>query len=127
MIDPIENLVRKTYALDREDLVLVAYLSEESTDESVELSKGQLDRSPKHNWVQDSGGLPGPIEDLAVELHKKGMSISRAIATAVSKAKVYAVTANGPKKAKWAAAVAKWEAMKASSKAKTAAKKLSTK
>lgn len=101
--------------------------NQDDVDLIMELSKGLLDRSPKKNWVESAGGLPGPIEDLAVELHKKGMSISRAIATAVSKAKVYAVTADGAKKAKWAAAVAEWNKMRAASKAKTAAKSLGSK
>lgn len=123
----IDTLVRKVTALDKDDLLMVTYLSDNYGDGMVSLSKGLLDRSPKHNWVENSGGLPAPIEDLAVELHKKGMSISHAIATAVSKAKVYAVTSNGAKKAKWAAAVAEWERMKASAKAKSAASKLSNK
>jgi len=123
----IEKLAEKLARLDKDDLGMIAFLSDTYDDNLLELSKGELDRSPKHNWVEDAGGLPGPIEDLAVELHKKGMSISHAIATAVSKAKVYALTANGAKKAKWAAAVAQWEAMKAKNKARTVASKLSNK
>ena len=85
---------------------------------------GTLDRSPKKNWVENVGGLPTEIEHLAEDLHKKGMTISRAIATAVSRAKYWAATSKNAKtKAKWAAEVAAWEAKKAKSHAQSAAKK----
>src|SRR5215207_8429173 len=44
-----------------------------------------LDRSPKKNWVENVGGLPAYIRQIANDLHyERGMSISRAIATAIS-------------------------------------------
>ncbi len=81
--------------------------------ESVALA-GKLDWSPKSNWVEKAGGLPKPFEDMALALIKDGMSRSRAIATAVSRAKVLAAKGQ----AKYIAAVAQWEKMKQSTKAK---------
>lgn len=84
---------------------------------SFSVSKvGQLDRSPKKNWVEQAGGLPKFIEDIAVDLHEeRGMTISRAIATAVSKCKVWCATSKDPKvKAKACTAIAEWEKKKAS-------------
>jgi hypothetical protein len=78
-----------------------------------------LDRSPKSNWVEDRGGLPLYICEIATDLHEeRGMSISEAIATAVSRCKVWA--AGGGKvtaatSAKASAAIAQWEEMKGSS------------
>lgn len=85
----------------------------------VKLAKGKLDRSPKHNWVEDAGGLPPFIEDMASHIHDKGKDISTAIAIAVSQTKKLA--AKGNRRA--AQALAQWEALKAKNKAKTAAKK----
>jgi len=90
---------------------------------------GNLDRSPKKNWVEKAGGLPAEIEDLAKHLHyQKGMDISRAIATAVNVFKRMCATGdtNWPgiqhvkpqSRAKACQAVAEWEAKKASTKVK---------
>lgn len=84
--------------------------------------KGLLDRSPKHNWVEDNGGLPKYIEHIANDLHtERGMDISRAIAVAISRVKMWAAGGGGVKpdtKAKSVKAVAEWEAMKAKARAK---------
>lgn len=92
---------------------------------------GGLDRSPKQNWVDKAGGLPSYIERIAVHLHDGGMSISRAIATAVNTVKRWAaggtVRANGGQRvtaktqAQAAAALADWEAKKASAHAEARA------
>lgn len=116
-LEKIERAVsQKRINLTNDDVVLI-----------VELSRGStLDRSPKKNWVELEGGLPKKIEDLAKALVRNGRSIQNAIQIAVGKAKVFAVTVDDPaKRAEWAASVAEWEKMKASSKAKTAAKKAS--
>lgn len=85
-----------------------------------------LDRSPKKNWVERAGGLPKYINDIAHDLHtERGMTISRAIATAISKVKKWAAGGDNVKpdtRAKAAAALAEWETLKAKSKAKSAAK-----
>jgi hypothetical protein len=91
---------------------------------------GQLERKPggPDNWIEREGGLPKYIERIAVHLHRKGMPISRAIATAVNAAKKMCATGdlnwpglqhvNPGSRAEACAAVARWEAMKASAKAK---------
>lgn len=93
--------------IDRDDINLIA------------LGKGRLDWSPKKNWVEEEGGLPTAIDDLAAELVKKGMTRERAIATAISRAKRWAATSKDAKvRAKWGKAVAQWESMKAKAKAR---------
>ena len=83
--------------------------------------KLSLDRSPKKNWVDKVGGLPKYIEEVAESLHRKrGMTISRAIATAISRIKVWARGGGGvdpDTQAKAAKALAEWEAKKARSRA----------
>lgn len=85
-----------------------------------------LDRSPKKNWVDNAGGLPSYIERIAKHLHyEQGMTIGRAIATAVNQVKKWAAGGKNvtpETRAKAAKAVAEWEAKKAKSRAKTAAK-----
>jgi hypothetical protein len=79
-----------------------------------------LERAPgkKDNWVEQTGGLPDYIERIAKHLHyEKGMTISRAIATAVSRSKVLCATSKDPAvKQKACKAVAEWEAKKAKAK-----------
>lgn len=88
-----------------------------------------LDRSPKENWVEQAGGLPDYIERIAKHLHyEEGMTISRAIATAVNVVKRMCASGDtnwpgiqhvAPKsQAQACKAVAEWEAMKAKSKGK---------
>jgi len=78
-----------------------------------------LDRSPKKNWVEKSGGLPDYIERVAKHIHYEGgKDISRAIAMAISQVRKWA--AQG--KAEAAKAIAQWEALKAKNKARTAVK-----
>lgn len=86
-----------------------------------------LDMEPGSNWVQEVGGLPDFICQIARAILRGGKktSVSRAIAIAVSRVKVWA-SGKGVKadtQAKAAKAVAEWEAKRAKSKAKTAAKK----
>lgn len=107
----------KTHLETIESKLALSRTSSEDMELIVELSS--LNISPRKNWVESAGGLPEPIRDLAVELIKKGFTRERAISTAVSRAKVFAVTVKDPaKKAKWVAAVAQWERMKKSRKKK---------
>lgn len=87
---------------------------------------GELDRSPRANWVENVGGLPSYIERIAVHLHnEQGMNISRAIATAINAAKKMCMTGdlnwpglqhvNMGSKAEACAAIAEWEAKKTAS------------
>lgn len=88
----------------------------------IKLAKETLNRSPKENWVDKVGGLPQYIVHIAKDLHEeRGMTISRAIATAISMCKKWAAGGKNVKpetRAKAAAAIAQWESKKARSKAK---------
>ena len=81
------------------------------------------------NWIEREGGLPRYIERIALHLvNEKGMSVSHGIATAVNAAKKMCRTGdlnwpglqnvNPGSRAEACAAVARWEAMKASARAK---------
>jgi hypothetical protein len=79
----------------------------------------------KQNWVQKAGGLPSYIKRIKVHLQAKGMTESRAIATAVNVVKKACATGdlnfpgvqqeNAGSKAEACAAVADWERKKAQS------------
>jgi hypothetical protein len=81
------------------------------------------------NWVEEAGGLPAYIKEIAKSLQKRGFDKSRAIATAINAVKRWA--AGGPAReggeghvnpdtqAKAAAALAEWEAKKATHNAET--------
>lgn len=114
MGEKIDRLVALSAGADPDDADLIVDLA------------GRLDWSPKKNWVENEGGLPKYIEDIALALIRDhGMPRERAIATAVNRVKKWAAGGDDVKadtRAKAAAAVAKWEAMKAKAKAKRAAK-----
>lgn len=94
-------------------------------EEDIEL--GRLDWSPRKNWVENEGGLPKYIEDVAIGIMKgSGKTREQAIAIAISRIKRWAAGLDGVKKdtqAKAVAALAQWEKMKASARAKRLAKK----
>lgn len=76
-----------------------------------------LERVPgKQNWVDAAGGLPDYIERIAKHLHyEQGMTIGRAIATAVSRCRVWARGGDGVSpdtQAKAARAISQWESKK---------------
>jgi len=81
---------------------------------------------PTDNWVESAGGLPTYIDHIARHLHtEKGMTIPEAIATAVNQVKKWAAggkNVNADTRAKAAAAVAEWEALKVKSMALSEAK-----
>ncbi len=80
---------------------------------------GLLDRSPKHNWVEDAGGLPPYIEQIALALERGGKSLKEAIPIAISRVKRWAAGGDGVSQvvqAKAAAAMAQWEALKSKNK-----------
>ncbi len=85
-----------------------------------------LDESPGSNWVQDVGGLPEYICQVARAIKRSGKSTSRAIAIAVDRMKKWSTGVGVDKdtQAKAAAALAEWEAKRVKSKARTAAKKV---
>lgn len=118
MGDRMDRLVALSAGTDPEDTDLILQLAG--------LAHESLDRSPKKNWVENAGQLPAYIEHIAKDLNEeKGMPLSRAIATAISRCKVWAAGGGNVKpdtKAKAAQALSEWEALKAKNKAKQAAK-----
>lgn len=115
--------------LSADETVLAArYADFISQERLVELaSRRSLDRSPKSNWVEETGDLPGYIREIARALERDhGMPLSRAIPTAISRVKRWARGGGNVKadtRAKAAKAVAQWEALKAKNKARMAKKK----
>lgn len=95
-------------------------------DADLIVALGRLDWSSKKNWVENEGGLPKFIEDIALALIRDhGYTRERAIATAISRVKRWAAGGGDVKadtQAKAAAALAQWEKLKASAAAKRAAK-----
>ena len=93
---------------------------------SLTMAHEPLDRSPKKNWVENAGQLPAYIQHIAKDLNEeRGMTLSRAIATAISMCKKWAAggkDVHPDTRIKAAAAVAEWEALKAKNKIKSAAK-----
>jgi len=78
----------------------------------------------RRNWVDNTGGLPRYMRMIAHALIRKGMTPSRAIATAHEHLERLAATSKNPNvKAAAVAALAEWEAKRRASKAQTAAKR----
>jgi hypothetical protein len=103
------------------DMVVFA---RDELDLIVEFAGCSLDESPGSNWVQANGGLPDYICRIAKAIKKSGKTTSQAISIAVDRVKVWS-TGKGVDKdtqGKAAAALAQWEALRAKSHAKTAAK-----
>lgn len=115
-----DRLTAMSAGLDDTDVELVVAFSALMDDQNW-VALGKLERSPgkNDNWIESVGKLPAYIEEVANSLHtKRGMTISRAIATAISRIKVWAATGEADTKAKAVAALAQWEALKAKAKAK---------
>jgi hypothetical protein len=77
-----------------------------------------LNVSPRKNWVEKkTGQLPAAIQRMAKDIHEeRGLPLDQAIPIAISQAKKLAAKGN----AKYVAAVAEWEALKAKSHVKEA-------
>ena len=92
--------------------------------DDVEL--GRLNWSPRKNWVENENGLPRYIEEVSIGIMKSGKTREQAIPIAISRIKRWAAGLDGVTKKtqiKSAAALALWEKMKASARAKRLAKK----
>lgn len=102
----------------------VVVFSRDEIDLIAALAGCSLDEKPGSNWVQDAGGLPEYICEIARAIKRTGKTTSQAISIAVSRVKKWAAGVGVDKKtqAKAAAAVAEWEKLKGKSKAKSAAK-----
>lgn len=73
-------------------------------------------KAGKTNWVERHGGLPPYIDRIAGRLEANGMPTARAVATAVATVKRWARgggKVSAATRAKAAAALAQWEALKA--------------
>lgn len=106
--------------LDNEDFDLVRLTMVELTTSSA-----SLDRSPKKNWVENSGNLPPYVRKLARAIEKDGHDLSSAISIAIGRIKNWAKGGDGVDAdtvAKSAKALAQWEALKAKNAAKKVAK-----
>lgn len=117
--------------LSQSDWALIIALT--TADDIVTLARGKYNlasKPGKNNWIEKTSdwGLPTYIAKLAQGMMKRGMSKSRAIASAIHDCKVWAAGGKNVKpdtRAKAAKALAEWEALKAKNKARTAAKKAS--
>lgn len=111
--------------LTAEDWVLATYLSLGAQEARV-VALSRLDRSPRSNWVEETGSLPRYIEDIALALERKnGWSLSRCIPVAISRVKKWAAGGDDVEadtRAKAQAALAGWEALKARNRARMAKK-----
>jgi hypothetical protein len=93
----------------------------------LDLTDEDVDDADFANWVTKAGGLPPYIKRIQKHLERKGMTESRAIATAVNVVKKMCATGdtnfpgkqevNAGSRAQACAAVARWEAMKKQAKA----------
>lgn len=99
-------------------------MNKDDFDLIVKLAGCSLATTPgKDNWVDNEGGLPEAICEMAKDIHQGGKTVSSAIAIAVSQAKKLAATSKDAKvRAKYASAVAQWEKMKASARGKDVVK-----
>lgn len=92
----------------------------------ISKKKGRLDWSPKSNWIEDNGGLPPYIEEIAVALIRDhGWSRERAIPVAKNRCVLWAAGGGGVNagtRAKAAKAIVQWEALRARAAAKRKAK-----
>ena len=93
-----------------------SHLSKVSLDDLIFIETLELDaklvpnKPGVSNWVEKHGGLPKAIADMAGDLiSERSMSVSHAIATAVSRAKILCAKGN----AKYCKAIAQWEKMRA--------------
>lgn len=83
-----------------------------------------LNKSSKHNWVEDEGGLPEYVCVVARAIIRGGKDIDSAIPIAISRIKLWASGKGVDTKtqAKAAKALAEWERKKTSAKARRVVK-----
>ncbi len=92
---------------------------------TVKLAGCSLDEHPNSsNWVERAGSLPPYICEVARAIKRSGHTTSQAIAIAVSRIKVWASGkgVDSDTQAKAVKALGQWEALRAKSHAKSAAK-----
>ncbi len=108
------------FGVNASDLIEESEVAYFSQDDALLGSGASLAKTEeKDNWVDHTGELPRYVREVARSLHRDGMSMSRAIATAISRIKKWAVSSTDPKvKAKATKATAQWEALKGRAAAK---------
>lgn len=122
---------KRARQLGREELIPDNWKTGEPMDLEIKkpvsaMDTTPLDRSTNKNWVEISGQLPPYIRAIAHALIRDhGFTVSRAIATAISRIKKWLADPNttAETKAKCAKALTQWEALRAKNKARMAAKK----
>lgn len=100
-------------------LTQVVVFSRDELDLIAAFAGCSLDEKPGSNWVQDGGGLPAYICQIARAIKKSGKSTSQAIAIAVSRIKLWAGgggDVDADTRAKAGKALAQWEKLKSRSK-----------
>lgn len=119
-----------TAGLSANDIVLLSGIEGSATcfvtlpnkaNPDIKLALCNLNLSPKENWIEKSGGLPKYIHEIACSLvEEQGFTVSRAIATAISRCKVWAAGGGNVKpdtQAKAAKAIAELKSKQAKAKA----------
>lgn len=85
-------------------------------------SSASLNRSPRKNWVENTGSLPGYVREVARSIHqKRGVPLDQAIQLAIGVLQRWARGGGDvtpATRAKSAKAVAEWEALKARARAR---------
>lgn len=128
-------------AFDDDDEALIDGLSTDLSgfatvddDEAIDALAGQvkgsgasLNRSPRSNWVEETGDLPRYIREVARSIEKKrGIPLDKAIPIAIGVIRKWAAGGDDVKAAtvaKAARALAAWEALKAKNRSRMAGKK----
>jgi HK97 family phage prohead protease len=120
------HIMKRARSLGRPDLIPSGWASSGGKKDAG-VGHESLDRSPKKNWVELAGQLPAYIQHIAKDIHEQqGVPLSVAIPTAIAAVKRWASGVGNVKadtRAKAAAAVAEWEALKAKSHARSAAQR----
>jgi hypothetical protein len=126
MDDDLVRLTNTAQGVLEQALGLTSLSAEEYAETEgynfVALAGCTLERKPGKNWVEEEGGLPEYICEVARSIHqKRGKSISNAIQIAIGTIQRWARgqgDVNPDTRAKAAKALAQWEAMRARAKAR---------
>jgi 2'-5' RNA ligase len=122
--DALEKNVKASHEFTKAEVLelRLAGLNDDDINLIALGSRASLDRSPKKNWVENTGELPGYVREIARSIERKrGVPLSRAIALAIGAIKRWARGGGDvdvDTRAKAAAALASWEALKARNKAR---------
>jgi phage head maturation protease len=116
------HIVKRARALGRTDLLPDNWKAgsgkkDDGTDVQDKGSSATLNRSPRKNWVENTGELPPYVREIARSIHnKRGIPLSQAIPIAIAQIKKWARggdDVNADTRAKATKALAQWEKLKA--------------